>query len=64
MFSAKQLLNKMSNNKNSELVIVQNFIDGQFEVSDSYLDSFEPGNGRHSVQIYENQSKIIVLNSI
>ena len=64
MFSAKQLLNKMSNNKNSELVIVQNFIDGQFEGSDSYLDSFEPGNGRHSVQIYETQFKIIVLNSI
>ena len=40
----------MSNIEDSEkLVIVQNFIDGQFEASESYLDSFEPGNGRHSV---------------
>ena len=43
----------MSNNENSKLVVVQNFIDGQFEASDTYLDSLEPGNGRHSVQINE-----------
>jgi len=36
----------MSNNENSKLVVVQNFIDGQFEASDTYLDSLEPGNGR------------------
>ena len=41
----------MSNNENSKLVVVQNYIDGQFEDSDTYLDSLEPGNGRHSVQI-------------
>ena len=46
---------KMSNNENSKLVVVQNFIDGQFEASDTYLDSLEPGNGRHSVQINENK---------
>ena len=45
----------MSNNENSELVVVHNFIDGQFEASDTYLDSFEPGNGRHSVQINEKK---------
>ena len=43
----------MSNNENSKLVVVHNFIDGQFEASDTYLDSLEPGNGRHSVQINE-----------
>ena len=47
----------MSNNENSKLVVVQNFIDGQFEASDTYLDSLEPGNGRHSVQI--NEKKIL-----
>ena len=45
----------MSNNENSELVVVHNFIDGQFEASDTYLDSLEPGNGRHSVQINEKK---------
>ena len=45
----------MSNNENSELVVVHNFIDGQFEASDTYLDSLEPGNGRHSVQINKNK---------
>ena len=45
----------MSNNENSELVVVHNFIDGQFEASDTYLDSLEPGNGRHSVQIDEKK---------
>ena len=49
----------MSNNENSKLVVVQNFIDGQFEASDTYLDSLEPGNGRHSVQINEkNKNKV------
>ena len=47
----------MSNNENSKLVVVHNFIDGQFEASDTYLDSLEPGNGRHSVQI--NEKKIL-----
>ena len=41
----------MSNKENSKLVVVHNFIDGQFEAPDTYLDSLEPGNGRHSVQI-------------
>ena len=50
----------MSNNENSELVVVHNFIDGQFEASDTYLDSLEPGNGRHSVQI--NEKKILQKN--
>ena len=45
----------MSNNENSKLVVVHNFIDGQFEASDTYLDSLEPGNGRHSVQIREKK---------
>ena len=45
----------MSNNENSKLVVVHNFIDGQFEASDTYLDSLEPGNGRHSVQINEKR---------
>merc|ERR1712156_311756 len=59
MGSAKQLLNKMSNNKNSELVIVQNFIDGQFEGSDSYLDSFEPGNGRIWAKIPDSDEAVV-----
>ena len=52
----------MSNNENSKLVVVQNFIDGQFEASDTYLDSLEPGNGRHSVQINEKRIFIIYKN--
>ena len=59
MFSSKQLLNKMSNNENSELVIVQNFIDGQFEASDSYLDSLEPANGKVWAKIPDSDEAVV-----
>merc|ERR1711963_776597 len=56
----KKSVNKMSNIGDSEkLVIVQNFIDGQFEASESYLDSFEPGNGRVWAKIPDSDETVV-----
>ena len=37
---------KIDENKNQEIVIAENFINGQCVSSEVFLDSFEPGNGR------------------
>ena len=34
------------NLKKMSLVVVENFINGHFEPSEKYIDSYEPGNGK------------------
>ena len=55
------MLTKMSTDSmsNSQLVEVHNFIDGQFEASDSYLDSLEPANGRVWAKIPDSDEAVV-----
>ena len=54
------MLKKMStDDKDSQLVVVHNFIDGQFEASDSYLDSLEPANGKVWAKIPDSDEVVV-----
>ena len=41
------------------LVVVENFINGHFEASDKYIDSYEPGNGKVWAKIPDSDQAIV-----
>ena len=43
----------------STVVVVQNFIEGQFEASESYLDSLEPANGKVWAKIPNSDETVV-----
>ena len=48
-----------NNNLKMSVVVAENFIEGQFEASTSYLDSFEPATGQVWAKIPDSD-KIVV----